>query len=288
VKPEADSLKQHPRALLDAWGVRPKKRFGQNFLMDGASAQRIAKLALRDYGPHTHVVEIGAGTGALTAALLGAGADVTALEIDTQLVTILQHRADLERAAIIEADAMTVDYRRFAAAGSWIVAGNLPYNIATPLVLMLIEMEDGPQSLTVMLQKDVADRLAARPGTPAYGSLSLAAQYAMEVERSFTLSPRAFYPSPKVESTVVRLRRRPAPPVHPRDVATFRRLIRASFAYRRKTLANSLVLSLGYERSAVCAALRSCDISETTRGEQLDMQAFANLSDALGRCPIHP
>jgi len=274
---------QHPRALLAQRGLRPKKRFGQNFLMEARAAQRIARLAAsRDGGDAVpRVLEIGAGTGALTLALLAEGADVTAIEIDPDLVAILRSRADLEAATIVEADALAFDYHAYARGGAWSVAGNLPYNVATPIVTSLVEMEDGPSSLTVMVQKDVADRFAAAPGTPAYGSLSVAVQYAMRVERAFTLAPGAFYPPPKVHSTVVRLVRRETPAVRPRDLALFRKVVRAAFAYRRKTLANGLALALGAQRASVASAIAACGFAPEERGERLSLDDFARLADEL-------
>ncbi|HET9029398.1 MAG TPA: 16S rRNA (adenine(1518)-N(6)/adenine(1519)-N(6))-dimethyltransferase RsmA [Candidatus Aquilonibacter sp.] len=276
-----ESEKQHPRALLNAYGLRPKKKFGQNFLMDAGAAQRIARLSLLDAPQGARTIEIGAGTGVLTQALLEQGADVTAIEIDRELFEILRSRPELQRANIVLADAMRFDYASYAALGPWFVAGNLPYNIATPLIVDLVEMERGPQTITAMIQKDVADRLAAKPGTAAYGSLSIAVQYAMRVERAFTLGPRAFYPAPKVDSTVVRLVRHDKPSVAPRDLALFRKVVRAAFAYRRKTLANSLVLALGFDRAQILAAIESSSLSTESRGEQLDLNDFCRLADAL-------
>jgi 16S rRNA (adenine1518-N6/adenine1519-N6)-dimethyltransferase len=277
----AEQVKTHPRALLAARGIRPKKKFGQNFLMDGAAAARIARLALDDAAPHARVLEIGAGTGALTVALAASGADVTAIEIDPDLVAILQSRDDLRRPRIVCADALGFDYAAFAAAGSWRVAGNLPYNVATPLVTRLVEMERGPESITVMVQRDVAERFTATAGTPAYGSLSIAVQYYMRVERAFTLGPRFFYPPPKVDSTVVRMTRREVPAASPHDVELFRKVVRAAFAYRRKTVVNSLALALGIDRTAITAAMERAHLSPETRGEQLDIDDYAKLANAL-------
>ncbi len=259
--------------------------------MDSGAAHRIARLSLIDVvraeranpdaTTHQRVLEVGAGTGVLTCALLDEGAAVTAIEIDSQLVDVLHSRPELRAAHIVHADAMQFDYAAYAARGTWYAAGNLPYNIATPLIIELVEMEAGPHAITVMIQKDVADRLAAKPGTAAYGSLSIAVQYAMHVERAFTLGPRAFYPSPNVESTVVRLVRRAQPAVHPRDVAWFRKVVRGAFAYRRKTLANSLTLALGIERARVARAIAASSLSTESRGEQLDLNDFCRLSDAL-------
>jgi len=249
--------------------------------MDSGAAHRIARLSVIDAPEHPLVLEIGAGTGVLTQALLDEGAAVTAIEIDTQLVDILRSREELHGADIVHADAMQFDYDAYAENGRWYAAGNLPYNVATPLMIQLVEMERGPDAVTVMIQKDVADRLAAKPGTAAYGSLSIAVQYAMRVERAFTLGPRAFYPPPNVDSTVVRLVRRTEPAVQPRNLALFRKVVRAAFAYRRKTLANSLALALGIERARIAEAIAASSLSTESRGEQLDLNDFCRLADSL-------
>jgi 16S rRNA (adenine1518-N6/adenine1519-N6)-dimethyltransferase len=227
------------------------------------------------------MLEIGAGTGALTLALLEEGADVTALEIDPKLVALLRSRRELSNARIIEADALTFDYRSWSHGEAWRVAGNLPYNVATPLMLQLVEMDDGPEALTVMVQKDVAERLIAVPGTAAYGSLSVAIQYAMTVELAFSLKPRSFFPPPKVYSSVVQLVRRARPAAQVRDPEVFWKVVRGAFAYRRKTLANSLALSLDIDRAAIARALERSNISPELRGERLDIGDFARLADNL-------
>jgi 16S rRNA (adenine1518-N6/adenine1519-N6)-dimethyltransferase len=270
-----------PRRLLAQAGLRPKKRLAQNFLENASAARQIAQLCVSGSPPGAPTLEIGAGTGALTLALLEAGADVTAIEIDPELVAVLRSRADLARATIIEADALTFEYRRWASSRPWLAAGNLPYNVATPVMMRLIEMEGGPLALTVMVQKDVAERLRAVPGTAAYGSLSVAVQYAMQVEIAFDLAPRSFYPPPKVKSSVVRLVRRDTPAVAPRDLPTFWKVVRGAFAYRRKTLVNSLALALHAHRETIERALYRSNISPELRGERLDLGDFARLADAL-------
>jgi 16S rRNA (adenine1518-N6/adenine1519-N6)-dimethyltransferase len=270
-----------PRQLLAQTGIRPKKRYAQNFLQNAPAARKIARLSLDGASADMQTLEIGAGTGVLTRALLAEGANLTALEIDPQLVALLQSREDLQPARILLADALTFDYRSWAGKRRWNVAANLPYNVATAVLLTLIEMESGPDSLTVMVQKDVADRFGATPGTPAYGSLSLAVQYAMHVQQAFTLSPGSFFPAPKVRSSVVRLVRRTQPVVRPRDPAMFWKVVRGGFAYRRKTLVNSLALALDYDRARIVRALKSCNLSAELRGERLDLGDFARLADAL-------
>ena len=269
------------RRLLAQAGIRPKKRYAQNFLENGSAARRIARLCLEGGPQGARTLEIGAGTGTLTQALLEEGADVTAIEIDPNLVALLRSRDDLTRARIIHADALEFDYLKWSSNQAWRAAGNLPYNVATPVLMALIEMEGGPDSLTVMLQKDVADRLAAKPATAAYGSLSVAVQYAMRVEPSFTLAPGSFFPPPKVESRVVRLVRLPVPAVRPRDLPTFWKVVRGAFAYRRKTLPNALSLALGIDRAKVVRALELSKLSAELRGERLDLGDFARLADAL-------
>ncbi len=270
-----------PRRILAQAGLRPKKRYAQTFLENTQAASRIARLSIADSQPGTKMLEIGAGTGVLTLALLDEGADLTAIEIDPALVGLLRSRGDLTGANILEADALTFDYCAWSAGRRWRVAGNLPYNVATPLVLRLIEMREGPESLTVTLQKDVAERLAAAPATSAYGSLSVAVQYAMRVELAFDLSPRSFFPPPKVHSSVVRLVRRAEPAVTPRDLAIFWKVVRGAFAYRRKTLVNTLALALHFDRAKIVRAIQRSDIPPELRGERLDLGDFARLADAL-------
>jgi 16S rRNA (adenine1518-N6/adenine1519-N6)-dimethyltransferase len=270
-----------PRKLLAQAGIRPKKRYGQNFLVNASAARNIARLSLSEASAESRCIEIGAGTGTLTLALLEQGASVTALEIDPELVAVLRARPELAAAHIVMADALTFDYPEWARGQRWLAAGNLPYNIATPLMLRLIEMHDGPDSVTVMVQKDVAQRVTASPGTPAYGSLSVAVQYAMSAELAFTLAPGSFFPPPKVNSSVVRLVRRAEPAVRTRDEPLFWKVVRGAFAYRRKTLVNSLTLALDFDRARIARALESCNISPELRGERLDLGDFAKLADAL-------
>ena len=277
-------MQDHPKALLERFGYRPKKRFGQNFLMDAGAAARIAQLVVEGspQGEPFRVLEIGPGTGALTRALLDVHGDVTALDVDPDMIRILRSREDLQRASIVQADALAFDYAQFANGKRWRVAGNLPYNIATPLVMRFIEMRSGgPDAVVVMVQKEVADRFAAKPSTAAYGSLSVAVQYAMHVEWAFTLRPGAFYPRPKIDSSVVRLTRRAEPAVRVADERRFLQVVRAAFAYRRKTLANSLSLALGVPRAAVTQVLGEIGLDTEIRGEQLALADFARLADRL-------
>ena len=227
------------------------------------------------------VLEVGPGTGTLTHALVAAGCDVTAIDVDERMIQILEARGDLDDARIVHADALAFDYDGFARGRHWTMTGNLPYNIATPLVMRLVEMRNGPQALVVMVQKEVAQRFTAAPGSKSYGSLSVATQYAMRVGREFTLGPGAFYPKPKIDSAVIRLERRERPAADVADEAWFLQVVRAAFAYRRKTLANSLSLAMGLKRADVTNALNELRLDPEIRGEQLDLSAFAHLADRL-------
>jgi 16S rRNA (adenine1518-N6/adenine1519-N6)-dimethyltransferase len=247
--------------------------------MDGAAAARIARLAVTE--PGQRVIEIGAGTGALTRALLTQAAHVTAFDIDPQMVEILAARDDLATATILTADALVFDYAAWAGDAPWIATGNLPYNIATPLMLALADTPNPPQRVVVMIQRDVADRLTAKPGTASYGSLTVAIGLRMQVERAFAVAPAQFYPRPNVDSTVVVLRPHAVPPVRVDDVAHFERVVRGAFAYRRKTIANALALSLDLPRERINDALNALDLNPEVRGEALDLATFAALADAL-------
>jgi 16S rRNA (adenine1518-N6/adenine1519-N6)-dimethyltransferase len=259
--------------------LRPKKHLGQHFLMDAGAAKHIASLCTLD-GPGT-VVEIGAGTGSLTRALLAAGARVTAVEIDPALAGVLREQPDLGAANIVCADALEFDYAAAAGGEPWCAAGNLPYNVATPLIIGWLTRAPEPQRIVVMVQRDVADRFTAKPGTPAYGSLSLLVRYYTVARRAFVLGPGAFYPRPRVDSAVVVMERRAEPAVGVRDREFFWQVVRAAFAYRRKTFANSLALALGIERARVQAALAEHKLDSEIRAEQLDLGAFAALADEL-------
>ncbi|MFN2459712.1 MAG: 16S rRNA (adenine(1518)-N(6)/adenine(1519)-N(6))-dimethyltransferase RsmA [Candidatus Velthaea sp.] len=268
-----------PKALLAAYGLRPKKRLGQHFLMDGGTAARIARLAVER--PGERVVEIGAGTGALTAALVAAGAAVTAFDVDAQMVGVLRSRDDIGSARIECADALAFDYAAWAGTAPWTAAGNLPYNIATPLMLRLAELPHPPQRVVAMIQKDVAQRLTAKPGTASYGSLTVAIAHKMSVRRAFSVGPAQFFPRPNVDSAVVVLQPHTVPPVVPADPALFAAVVRGAFAYRRKTLANSLAIALSIPRDRIANVLRGLHLNPEIRGEELDLATFAALADAL-------
>ena len=247
--------------------------------MDAGTSARIARLAVD--APGDRVLEVGAGTGALTAALLAAGADLTAFDLDDALVDLLRSREDLAAVHIEHGDALEFDYPAFAGELPWRVAGNLPYNVATPLLIKLAQLERPPDRIVAMIQKDVADRLLANPGTAAYGSLTIALSLTMRIERAFNVAPGQFFPRPKVTSSVIVLHRLEEPPVAVRDRHYFEQVVRGAFAYRRKTLANSLSLALEIPRERIAAALLALELDADIRGEALDLRTFAALADTL-------
>jgi 16S rRNA (adenine1518-N6/adenine1519-N6)-dimethyltransferase len=247
--------------------------------MAGGTAIRIARLAAEP--PSVPVLEIGAGTGALTAALAGLGAEVTAFDLDPEMVAVLRSRDDLSGVDIRQGDALTFDYAGWAAGREWIAAGNLPYNVGTPLLVMLASLPSPPRRIVAMIQKDVADRLLAKPGTSQYGSLTLAIGLTMRVTRALTVPPSAFFPRPGVVSAVVVLDRLDAPPVVVRSRIRFEQVVRAAFAYRRKTLANSLTLALDLPRERIVAAIAALALNADVRGEDLDLPTFAALAESL-------
>lgn len=247
--------------------------------MDRTATANIARLAVSHSGDR--ILEIGAGTGALSEALLTAGATLTAIEFDRGLAALLRERPELAPAEIVEADALTFDYASYAARGPWSAAGNLPYYITTPLLFALIEATPAPARIVVMVQSDVADRFVAQPGSPQYGSLSIALQYAMRIERKFLLRPSQFYPKPGVDSRVVLLERHEQPPVASSNPTFMLKVVRAAFAYRRKTLANSLTLAMAMPRERVADALRAIGLDAEIRGEKLNLAQFAALAEQL-------
>jgi 16S rRNA (adenine1518-N6/adenine1519-N6)-dimethyltransferase len=227
-------------------------------------------------------LEVGAGSGVLTEALCARGANVTAIEIDAALVRLMREREDLRGANIIEADALRFPYDEFASLGPWRLAGNLPYNVGTPLIAEIARSARPPERTVVMLQKDVVDRLVAQPSTPAYGSLTLLVGARMRVRRAFTIGRTHFYPKPNVDSSVVVLEPR-QPPAEIADFGRFDEVVKAAFAYRRKTLSNSLLRALGIPREQSAAALASLHLDPEIRAEQIDLSTFARLAQKLAR-----
>ncbi len=266
----AETIRRH--------GLAADKRLGQHFLVDPAILARIAAAAEPLAG--VTVVEVGPGPGGLTRALLATDAvRVVAVETDRRCVAALDElvAATGDRLRVVAGDALALDRRELAAPPTAIVA-NLPYNIATELIVRWLRAPAGMVRLVLLVQREVAARLAAAPGTPAYGRLSVLAQWAARVEALFELPPGAFRPPPKVHSRVVRLTPYLEPPV-PARLATLERVTAAAFGQRRKMLRSSLK-SLGCDPGALCAA---AGIDPARRAETLTLAEFAALADAFER-----
>ncbi len=263
------------RDLLRKYDLRPKRSLSQNFLIQPAAAARIAA-DVAELGQE--VVELGPGLGALTAALLAQGCRVTACELDRDMVRVL--RQELEEGPslrIIEGDASKLDLRMHSetSGSKLVVTGNLPYHATGSILRRVVEAAGVLEGAVLMVQREVQDRLVADPGTKAYGALTVFVQAAFEVEKSFRLRPGSFYPAPRVESAVVRLRPRPAPIAE--ETEAFRQVVRAAFQQRRKTLRNALH-GLG-EPERADRALRAAAIDPRRRGETLSIEEFAALAD---------
>ena len=290
------------RGLLDEHGVRPSRALGQNFLADPNTARRIARLAA--VGPGDRVLEIGPGVGSLTLALLETGARVVALEVDRHLVPVLQ--AVLSDAVatgsvrIVPGDAMTADLdavldgtldgagaelaghdaarapaRRDGTAQIWHCVSNLPYNVATPVVVRLLETCPRMMHLLLMVQREVGERLAAGPGTSAYGAVSVKVAYYTTARVVGTVPATVFVPTPNVESALVRLERRPSPPVDVPSEEQLFAIVRAGFAQRRKMLRSALRPMFGPRTESV---LTAAGVRPDARAETLGLDEWAALA----------
>lgn len=258
---------------------RPRKRFGQHFLHDPNVIRRlVAAIAPQPGGP---LVEIGPGRGALTDALLAAGAEVLGIEIDRDLAALLRQRyAHHPGFSLVEADALRFDYRQLPTAGGRLrLVGNLPYNLSTPLLFALLGQRDCISDMHFMLQREVVERLAAQPGGKTYGRLSVMIQYHCEVEALFAVPPTAFTPPPRVESAVVRLRPRAAADPVATDLGGLERLVNRCFQQRRKTLRNCLKGLLPD------AALAQLAVPLDVRPDTLSVADFVRLSNRIEARP---
>ena len=271
-------------ALLERHGFRFSKSLGQNFLTAAWVPRRIAEEAL--IAPGDGVLEVGPGVGCLTVELAKRAERVLALELDERLRGVLSETlSEHPNVSVVFADAVKADLRslcgEYLGPGPVRVCANLPYNVTSPLLTAFLKAGCF-ESITVMVQKEVAARLCARPGTAEYGAFTLLVQWYAETEKLFDVPPDCFIPRPKVTSTVIRLLRRPAPPVRVRDEEFFFSVVRAAFNQRRKTLANAVSAGIrNAERADVERALVQMGLSPTVRGEALSAEQFAVLSDLL-------
>ena len=258
------------RESLAAHGLLAKKAFGQHFLLDLNITRKIARLA--NVGPQDHVIEVGPGPGGLTRALLETGARVTAVEKDERFRPLLEELAEAEpRLALLFGDALRADEAAIAGGAAAHLVSNLPYNVGTPLLIKWLTGPWTPASLTLMFQKEVADRIVARPGDDAYGRLAVIVQATCQAQRVMEAPARAFTPPPKVDSAVVRLLPHADRP-EPELIGALERVTAAAFGQRRKMLRSSLK-SLGGE-----AVVAAAGLDPQARAETIDLAGFLRLA----------
>jgi 16S rRNA (adenine1518-N6/adenine1519-N6)-dimethyltransferase len=264
------------RALLDGIGASPRRGLGQNFVADPNTVRRVARLA--NVGPDDHVVEIGAGLGSLTLALAETGADVTAVEVDRRIAAVLRDvlsdaRGPGAGVTVIEADAMTLDWASVLAGHDrWTLVANLPYNVATPLVCDVLDTVPAIERMLVMVQREVAERFVADPGSKQYGAVSVKIAFWASARLVGAVPASVFVPRPNVESALVEITRRPPPAIDPSALFS---LVRTAFGQRRKMLRRSLA-----ERVTV-GQFATAGISPEARPEQLDVDAWCRLTEAV-------
>ena len=274
-------------AILQKYNFNFQKKFGQNFLIDSKILENIIEAA--NVTKQDCVLEIGPGIGTMTQYLCENAREVVAVEIDKKLIPILENDtlAPYDNISIINEDILKVDINKIVQEkndGKPVkVVANLPYYITTPIIMGLFESHVPLESITIMVQKEVAERMQVGPGTKDYGALSLAVQYYAKPELMFIVPAGCFMPRPNVDSAVIRLTRHTNPPVTVKDENKMFNIIRAAFNQRRKTLVNSLNNAAGINvtKAAVADALDKMGISQTIRGEALTLEQFALLSDLI-------
>ncbi|SDF01183.1 16S rRNA (adenine(1518)-N(6)/adenine(1519)-N(6))-dimethyltransferase RsmA [Sporolituus thermophilus] len=264
--------------ILKTFGIQTSKKLGQNFLVNEQVVDGIVAAAA--VKPGEAVLEIGPGIGTLTQGLAEAGANVTAVELDRQLLDVLAKTlAGYDNVRVIHGDILRIDISREIKAEKFKVIANLPYYITTPIIMRLLEERLPVELMVTMVQKEVAERMVAAPGSKDYGALSVAVQFYTQPEIMFIVPPQAFIPAPAVESAVIRCIVRPEPPVSVTDEKAFFRVVKAAFAQRRKTLANALKGG-GIAKDVVADMLRRTGIDGSRRGETLTLAEFAALANA--------
>jgi 16S rRNA (adenine1518-N6/adenine1519-N6)-dimethyltransferase len=276
------------KEILDKYGFSFKKSLGQNFLIDTNILNRIVDHA--ELTEKSGAIEIGPGIGALTEQLARRSEKVVAFEIDQRLLPILADtlspypNVKIIHSDVLKADVQSVIESEFAGQEDVMVVANLPYYVTTPIIMKLLEERLPIRGIVCMLQKEVADRIAAKPGTKEYGSLSIAVQYYTRAETVMTVPKTVFMPQPNVDSAVIRLTLHDQPPVNVKDEKFFFHVTRSSFAQRRKTILNNLISQLPdgkQKKEDILAALKDAGIVESRRGETLSIEEFARLSEAL-------
>lgn len=261
-------------------GHRARKRFGQNFLKDPVWISRIAKAV--DAQPGQTVIEIGPGQAALTRELVAQAGHIWAVEIDRDLAAWLRTQFAPQALSLIEADALTLDWRTAAQEGPLRLVGNLPYNISSPLLFSLMQAADRVIDQHFMLQREVVDRMTAAPGSKTYGRLSVMLQWRYRMTKLFDVPPGAFSPAPAVVSSVVRMIPKKKENVPEVDFPLFSCIVAHAFGKRRKTLRNALSGLLDFE------AIASCGIAPTARAESLPLESFVALSRKAKELGVKP
>ncbi|MFK2826973.1 16S rRNA (adenine(1518)-N(6)/adenine(1519)-N(6))-dimethyltransferase RsmA [Bacillus sp. B190/17] len=276
------------KEILEKYGFSFKKSLGQNFLIDPNILRRITETA--ELTKETGAIEIGPGIGALTEHLARTAGKVVAFEIDQRLLPILADtlspydNVNIIHEDILKADVAQIAEQEFSGCDHLMVVANLPYYVTTPIIMKLLEENVPFKGIVVMLQKEVADRISAKPGTKEYGSLSIAIQYYMEAETAFIVPKTVFMPQPNVDSAVIKLLRRDQPAVKVDNEAFFFTVTRSSFAQRRKTILNNLMSQLPEgkaKKELVIEALGKAGVDPSRRGESLSLEEFARLSNTL-------
>ncbi len=273
------------KAVIEKYNLSIQKKFGQNFLIDDSVLNGTVEAA--GVTKDDTVLEIGPGIGTMTQYIAESAGKVIAVEIDRMLIPILADTlSEYDNVKVINQDILKVDIEKIVEeenGGRPIkVVANLPYYITTPILMRLLESELPIESITVMVQKEVADRMAEKPGSKDYGALSLAVQYYTEPTMVQVVPPGCFIPQPGVDSAVIHLKCHKQPPVEVKDSKFMFSIIRAAFAQRRKTLSNGVTNgNLGITRDQVVAALEEMGLNPAVRGEKLSLQEFAQLSNIL-------
>ncbi len=265
--------------ILKAFGLHMSKKLGQNFLIDAGIVQGIVDAA--EIVPGEKVLEIGPGIGTLTQGLAEAGAEVTAVELDKKLPAVLAETLKgYDNVRIVPGDILKVDIPALMGESPYKVAANLPYYITTPILMALLERHLPISRMVTMVQKEVAERMVAGPGSKTYGALSVAVQYYTDPEIVLDVPPRSFIPAPEVDSVVIVCKVREKPSVAVKDEKLFFRVVKAAFGQRRKTLSNALKGG-GFPKEQIRDAMEHVGIDPTRRGETLTLEEFGKLADAF-------
>lgn len=267
------------RHIMKAFNLRASKKLGQNFLVDANIVRGIVEAAGAQ--PGDRILEIGPGIGTLTQGLAESGADVVAVELDKKLPAVLAETlAAYDNVRVVPGDILKVNIPELMGDQPFKVAANLPYYITTPILMALLERHLPISVMVTMVQKEVALRMIAKPGSRIYGALSVAVQYYTKPHIAFDVPPRSFIPAPEVDSVVVVCDVREKPAVDTKDEKMFFRVVKAAFGQRRKTIANALK-GAGFAKEAIGAAFAKTGIDSGRRGETFSLEEFAALADAM-------